>query len=198
MSTMAAEIVPTEAFEVVEAPIIYQKFGEMELPEEEEAEDGDYSPSEAETDDSLEWASETERTIAEDALAEGNVGIDFYGAALSVATEYVASYTPVQMGLGFASVIPVLSVQRAARAARRAGAKNIEVESCDEPSIVFSIINSALAMLGFQLAPAVQDSSKPVGISYFYLIICRFLLILAFSSSSLARSRSPLSRSLAR
>ena len=127
MSTMAAEIVPTEAFEVVEAPIIYQKFGEMELPEE-EAEDGDYSPSEAETDDSLEWASETERTIAEDALAEGNVGIDFYGAALSVATEYVASYTPVQMGLGFASVIPVLSVQRAARAARRAGAKNIEVE----------------------------------------------------------------------
>ena len=128
MSTMAAEIVPTEAFEVVEAPIIYQKFGEMELPEEEEAEDGEYSPSEAETDDSLEWASETERTIAEDALAEGNVGIDFYGAALSVATEYVASYTPVQMGLGFASVIPVLSVQRAARAARRAGAKNIEVE----------------------------------------------------------------------
>merc|ERR1712083_586305 len=69
--------------------------------------------------------------------------------------------TPVQMGLGFASVIPVLSVQRAARAARRAGAKNIDVESCGEPSIVFSIINSALAMLGFQLAPAVQDSSKP-------------------------------------
>merc|ERR1711936_1095416 len=80
-----------------------------------------------------------------------------YGAALSVATEYVASYTPVQMGLGFASVIPVLSVQRAARAARRAGAKNIEVESCGEPSIVFSTINSALAMLGFQLAPAEQD-----------------------------------------
>ena len=26
---------------------------------------------------------------------------------------------------------------------------------------MFSIINSALAMLGFQLAPAVQDSSKP-------------------------------------
>ena len=76
---------------------------------------------------------EAERTLAEDALAEGN---DFYGAALSVAMEYVASYTPVQMGLGIASVIPVLSVQRAARAARRAGrrgavtAKNIEVQSC--------------------------------------------------------------------
>ena len=117
--------------EVPSAPIkediVYQKFGEMELPEDEE-DDGDYSPSDVDSDDSLEWASETERTIAEDALAEGNVGIDFYGAALSVATEYVASYTPVQMGLGFASVIPVLSVQRAARAARRAGAKNIEVE----------------------------------------------------------------------
>ena len=117
--------------EVPSAPIkediVYQKFGDMELPEDEE-DDGDYSPSDVDSDDSLEWASETERTIAEDALAEGNVGIDFYGAALSVATEYVASYTPVQMGLGFASVIPVLSVQRAARAARRAGAKNIEVE----------------------------------------------------------------------
>ena len=82
---------------------------------------------------------EAERTLAEDALVEGN---DFYG--LSVAMEYVASYVPVQMGLGIASVIPVLSVQRAARAARRAargavravraarraGAKNIEVQSC--------------------------------------------------------------------
>ena len=79
---------------------------------------------------------EAERTLAEDALVEGN---DFYG--LSVAMEYVASYTPVQMGLGIASVIPVLSVQRAARVARgagrrraatarRAGAKNIEVQSC--------------------------------------------------------------------
>ena len=97
------------------------------LPEE-ESEDVDYSPSEAESEDSLEWASETERTIAEDALSEGKVGIDFYGAAMSVATEYVASYKPVQMGLRFASVIPVLSVQRAARAARRAGAKNIEIE----------------------------------------------------------------------
>ena len=112
----------------VEEPIIYQKFGEMELPEEEEADDGDYSPSEAESDDSLEWASETERTMAEDALVEGKVGIDFYGAAVAVATEYVASYRPVQMGLGLVSTVPILSVQRAARAAKRAGAKNIEVE----------------------------------------------------------------------
>ena len=111
---------------VEEAVITYQKFGEMELPEE-ETEDADYSPSSAESDDSLEWASETERTIAEDALVEGTVGIDFYDAALAVATEYVASYKPVQMGLGLVTTVPILSIQRAARAAKRAGAKNIDV-----------------------------------------------------------------------
>merc|ERR1712055_725636 len=155
MASVAAEIAPASAIlsSAVEDAIIYQKFGEMQLPEE-ESEDVDYSPSEAESEDSLEWASETERTIAEDALSEGKVGIDLYGAAMSVATEYVASYKPVQMGLSFASVIPVLSVQRAARAARRAGAKNIEIESCSEPSIVISI-------LGFTLAPSGEDSSKP-------------------------------------
>ena len=105
-------------------PVVYQKFGEMELPEDEE--DGDYSPSESDSDDSLEWASETERTIAEDELAEGKVGLDFFGAALSVATEYLASYKPVQLGLGVATILPVSSVQRAARAARRAGMKGSE------------------------------------------------------------------------
>merc|ERR1712029_554691 len=144
---------------VEESSITYQKFVEMELPED-ETEDGDYSPSEADSDDSLEWASETERTMAEDALVEGKVGIDFYGAAIAVATEYVASYKPVQMGLGLVSTVPILSVQRAARAAKRAGAKNIEVESY-EPSVIVSILNSVFSMLGFQLAPAVEDSSKP-------------------------------------
>ena len=118
-----AMIVPTP---IKDDPIIYQKFGEMqEMPEEEE-DDGDYCPSEADSDDSLEWASETERTMAEDALAEGTVGLDFYGAAVSVATEYVSSYKPVQMGLSMATILPVASIQRAARAARRAGAKGIE------------------------------------------------------------------------
>ena len=32
-------------------PVVYQKFGEMELPEDEE--DGDYSPSESDSDDSV-------------------------------------------------------------------------------------------------------------------------------------------------
>merc|ERR1719342_134629 len=106
----------------------------MELHGEEEEDDGDYCPSEADSDDSLEWASETERTMAEDALAEGTVGLDFYGAAVSVATEYVSSYKPVQMGLSMATILPVVSIQRAARAARRAGVKNNEGVADSSPS----------------------------------------------------------------
>merc|ERR1712081_152190 len=120
MASLESEVDPT-----MEA-VVYQKFGDMELHDEEEEDDGDYCPSEADSDDSLEWASETERTMAEDALAEGTVGLDFYGAAVSVATEYVSSYKPVPMGLSMATVLPVVSIQRAARAARRAGAKNME------------------------------------------------------------------------
>merc|ERR1712226_892339 len=130
------------------------------LPEDEEEDDGDYSPSDVDSDDSLEWASETERTMAEDALAEGTVGLDFYGAAVSVATEYVSSYKPVQMGLSMATILPVASIQRAARAARRAGIKNIEEPNVSSPSILNSI-NSVLSYLGFQLVSDVEDSSKP-------------------------------------
>merc|ERR1711970_1519265 len=149
--------------EVVEEPVItFQKFGEMELPEDEEVDDVDYVPSDIDSEDSLEWSSETERTKAEDALAEGKVGLDFYNAAYSVATEYVASYTPVQIGLSVATVVPVASIQRAARAARRAGAKNIDaVESRSEPSMLLSLVNSILNIIGLHLAPAVEDSSKP-------------------------------------
>merc|ERR1712119_242884 len=154
MSSMESEVAPT-----VEA-VVYRKFGEMELYEEEEEDDGDYSPSEADSDDSLEWASETERTIAEDALAEGTVGLDFYGAAVSVATEYVSSYKPVQMGLSMATIVPVASIQRAARAARRAGTKNIEGAVDSSPSVI-NTINSVLSYLGFQLVRDVEDASKP-------------------------------------
>merc|ERR1712010_267486 len=154
MSSMESEVAPT-----VEA-VVYRKFGEMELHEEEEEDDGDYSPSEADSDDSLEWASETERTIAEDALAEGTVGLDFYGAAVSVATEYVSSYKPVQMGLSMATIVPVASIQRAARAARRAGTKNIEGAVDSSPSVI-NTINSVLSYLGLQLVRDVEDASKP-------------------------------------
>merc|ERR1712029_378870 len=97
-------------------------------------------------------------TMAEDALAEGTVGLDFYGAAVSVATEYVSSYKPVQMGLSMATILPIVSIQRAARRAR---AKNIEGDVDSSPSIITNTINSVLSYLGFHLVPAVEDSSKP-------------------------------------
>ena len=122
MSSMESEVVSSLSL----GAVVYRKFGEMELHGEEEEDDGDYSPSEGDSDDSLEWASETERTMAQDALAEGTVGLDFYGAAVSVATEYMSSYKPVQMGLSMATILPVASLQRAARVARRAGTKSIE------------------------------------------------------------------------
>merc|ERR1711862_650833 len=155
MASLESEVAPT-----MEA-VVYQRFGEMELHGDDEEDDGDYCPSEADSDDSLEWASETERTMAEDALAEGTVGLDFYGAAVSVATEYVSSYKPVQMGLSMATILPIVSIQRAARAARRAGAKNIEGDVDSSPSIITNTINSVLSYLGFHLVPAVEDSSKP-------------------------------------
>merc|ERR1712210_420028 len=154
MSSMESDVVPSMG------AVVYRKFGEMELHEEEEEDDGDYSPSEANSDDSLEWASETERTMAEDALAEGTVGLDFYGAAVSVATEYMSSYKPVQMGLSMATVLPVASIQRAARAARRAGSKDIE-QAGDSSSSIIDTINSVLSYLGFHLVSDVEDSSKP-------------------------------------
>merc|ERR1712025_583749 len=151
--------------EVPSAPIeeetIYQRFGDLELPEDEE-DDGDYSPSDADSEDSLEWASETERTMLEDALAEGKVGINYADAAVSMTTEYLASFKPVQMGLSAATVLPLLPFQRAARAAKRAGAKNMEVIPRDgSPSMVVTALNSLLFYIGFELAPAVEDSSKP-------------------------------------
>merc|ERR1719420_931134 len=79
---------------------------------------------------------------------------------LSVATEYVSSYKPVQMGLSMATILPVASIQRTARAARRAGMKNIGETSASSSSILDSI-NSVLSYLGFQLISDLEDSSKP-------------------------------------
>merc|ERR1719341_800601 len=56
---------------------VSKKFGEMTFSDYNSVEDGDYSLSEAETEDSLEWASETERTRVEDDLTEDKVGIDY-------------------------------------------------------------------------------------------------------------------------
>ena len=204
LATISTTEVPVE---IIKEPVVtYQKFGEMELPEEEEVDDGDYVPSDADSEDSLEWSSETERTMAEDALAEGTVGIDFYSAAYSVATEYVASYAPVQMGLKVSgscyemegNVCMILSlrlpllfllptssgppgllgglVPRTLRWLK--GGLTLALYPVfyrlliisAEPSMVVSLVNTILNMVGFHLAPAVEDSSKPVRLdSIFYV-----------------------------
>ena len=55
---------------VIVKEIVAKKFGEMTFSDYNSAEDEDFSLSEAETEDSLEWSSETERTRAEDDLVE--------------------------------------------------------------------------------------------------------------------------------
>merc|ERR1719430_607402 len=114
---------------------ISKKFGEITFSDYDSAEDGDFSLSEAETEDSLEWASETERTRAEDDLAEDKVGIDYVGAAFDIATEQAASFRIVQAGLAIGDWVldtvesittsegaPMVSrVRRSARKIRRAG-----------------------------------------------------------------------------
>merc|ERR1719341_2892203 len=59
-----------------------------------------------------------------------------------------------------ATVLPVASIQRAARAARRAGSKDIEQAGDSSPSII-DTINSVLSYLGFHLVSDVENSSKP-------------------------------------
>merc|ERR1719391_823820 len=67
------------------------------------------------------------------------------------------------MGLSMATILPVVSIQRAARAARRAGAKNIEGVADSSPCFITNTINSVLSYLGFHLVPAVEDRVDGVG-----------------------------------
>merc|ERR1712192_322401 len=91
----------------------------------------------------------------------GNVGINYADAAVSMTTEYLASFKPVQMGLGAAAVLPLLPLQRASQAAKRAGAKNIEMVPSGPPSMLVTAVISILSFVGIELAPAIEDSSKP-------------------------------------
>ena len=62
IATLATAEVPTLATK--EAPEVLVKFGELELVEVDTEQDPDYSPSEADTEDSLEYSSETERLVS--------------------------------------------------------------------------------------------------------------------------------------
>merc|ERR1712126_446910 len=152
--------------------VVVKKFGDMTLSDYNSEEDDDYSLSEAETEDSLEWASETERTKAEDDLAEHKVGIDYIGAALDLATEKAASFKTVQAalavgdwilstaeGIAPGEVSTVLSsVRRRVRKIRRSGER---MTGAFRETINQSTLTVA-SLLGWQLKPLVEAASKKV------------------------------------
>jgi len=149
-----------------EVEIVYEtvskKFGEMSLEDFASEEDSDYSPSsDCDTEDSLEWASETEHTLAEDALADNVVGVDYFKVAVDTVTSHLASYRLVRLALLAqdwvlgtveevapveVAAIPVLSaipsLRRTCRAARRAGEK---VSGAPAATSITSLATSTLS-----------------------------------------------------
>jgi len=175
--TKKVDFSPTDDEVVIVKEVVVKKFGDMTLSDYNSEEDDDYSLSEAETEDSLEWASETERTKAEDDLAEHKVGIDYIGAALDLATEKAASFKTVQAALavgdwilgtaeGFApgEVSAVLSsVRRRVRKIRRSGERMTGAfrETINQSTLtVASLLSHPLSLLGWQLKPLVEAASK--------------------------------------
>merc|ERR1719193_2321399 len=167
---------------VIVMETISKKFGEITFSDYNSAEDGDFSLSEAETEDSLEWVSETERTRAEDDLAEDKVGLDYVGAAIDIATEQAASFRIVQAGLAIGDwvlgtvesitsgeVVPLLaSVRRSARKMRRAGEREsgpfrpLGMVSESTMTIATALLSTPLALLGWQFKPVAQAKAKKV------------------------------------
>merc|ERR1719341_1501489 len=162
---------------------VSKKFGEMTFSDYNSVEDGDYSLSEAETEDSLEWASETERTRIEDDLTEDKVGIDYIGAALDIAAEQAASFRIVQAGLSISDwvlstvesfitsseVAPYLSsARRSARKIRRAGEREsgpfrpLAMVSQSTMTMATAFLATPLTLLGWEFRPLTQAKAKKV------------------------------------
>merc|ERR1712013_946960 len=177
--TKKVDFSPTDDEVVIVKEVVVRKFGDMTLSDYNSEDDYDYSLSEAETEDSLEWASETERTKAEDDLAEHKVGIDYIGAALDLAAEKAASFKTVQAalavgdwilstaeGIAPGEVPTVLSsVRRRVRKIRRSGERMTGAfrETINQSSLsVASLLSHPLSLLGWQLKPLVEAASKKV------------------------------------
>merc|ERR1719462_208706 len=177
--TKKVDLSPTDDEVVIVKEVVVKKFGDMTLSDYNSEEDDDYSLSEAETEDSLEWASETERTKAEDDLAEHKVGIDYIGAALDLAAEKAASFKTVQAVLAvgdwilstaegiapgeFSTVLS--SVRRRVRKIRRSGERMTGAfrETINQSTLtVASLLSLPLSLLGWQLKPLVEAASKKV------------------------------------
>merc|ERR1712055_197748 len=165
---------------------VSKKFGEMTFSDYNSAADSDFSlSSDVETEDSLEWASETERTRAEDDLMENKVGIDYVSAALDIASEQAASFRIVQAGLvigdwvlgavesisciSSSEVAPLLSsVRRTARKIRRAGEREsgpfrpLGMVSESTIKMATTFLAAPLALLGWEFRPVTQAKAKKV------------------------------------
>merc|ERR1719222_1249647 len=175
---------------VVLMETVSKKFGEMTFSDYNSAEEVDYCLSEAaadDTEDSLEWASETERTRVEDDLTEDKVGIDYIGAALDIAAEQAASFRIVQAGLvigdwvlstvesiesiASSKVAPYLSsARRSARKIRRAGEREsgpsgpLAMVSQSTMTMATTFFATPLALLGWEFRPLTQAKAKKVGV----------------------------------
>jgi len=177
--TKKVDFSPTDDEVVIVKEVIAKKFGELTLSDYNSEEDDDYSLSEAETEDSLEYASETERTKAEDDLAEHKVGIDYIGAAIDLAAEKAASFKTVQAvlamgdwilgtaeGIAPGEVSAVLSsFRRRVRKIRRSGERMTGAfrETINQSTLtVASLLSHPLSLLGWQLKPLVEAASKKV------------------------------------
>merc|ERR1712055_290054 len=170
---------------VVLMETVSKKFGEITFSDYNSAEDVDFCFSEAaadDTEDSLEWASETKRTRAKDDLAEDKVGINYIGAALDIATEQAASFRIVQAGLVIgdwvvgaverispSEVMPLLSsVRRSARKIRRAGEREtgpfrpMGMVSESTMKMATTFLATPLALLGWEFRPVTQAKAKKV------------------------------------
>jgi len=177
--TKKVDFSPIDDEVVIVKEVVVKKFGDMTLSDYNSEEDDDYSLSEAETEDSLEWASETERTKAEDDLAEHKVGIDYIGAALDLVAEKAASFKTVQAalavgdwilstaeGIAPGEVSTVLSsVRRRVRKIRRSGERMTGAfrETLNQSTLtVASLLSHPLSLFGWQLKPLVEAASKKV------------------------------------
>merc|ERR1719402_90690 len=118
---VSSEELEEELEEEVCSEEVRRRFGSMTFSDYDSAADGDFHPEEVCSEDSLEYCSETERTVAEDKLGAKEVGLDYTSAAASLAAELVACDRLLGAAAAVAPLPAIEAIRRQARAVRRAG-----------------------------------------------------------------------------
>merc|ERR1719402_8681 len=146
---------------------VRRRFGSMTFSDYDSAADGDFHPEEVCSEDSLEYCSETERTVAEDKLGAKEVGLDYTSAAASLAAELVACDRLLGAAAAVAPLPAIEAIRRQARAVRRAGEREagacrpvrMLAERCQALASTL-YITSILDMMGLQLQPVSMEKPK--------------------------------------